>query len=128
MHHDAPPATPRETPPAQRLTELTVSLAADLDRGRWTPGPLERILVLRLLTAAAGDGRLTTDRLRETLWEGNLALTTVGGGRLARFLGALHDDSRCPAPERAPGRTAATELLERVARALPEGDVPCVAR
>ncbi|MYT69058.1 MULTISPECIES: hypothetical protein [unclassified Streptomyces] len=127
MHHDAPPLTPHDASPAERLTELTAALAADLDQGRWTPGPLERILVFRLLVATAGDGQLTSDRLRETLWEGNLALTTVGGGRLAQLLAELHDTSTRTAAEADAVRGAATVLLERVARDVPEGDLPCAA-
>ncbi|MFD8565688.1 hypothetical protein [Streptomyces sp. NPDC059639] len=128
MHHDAPPLDPQTPPPAQRLGELTATLAADLDRGRWTPGPLERILVFRLLVATAGDGQLTTDRLRDTLWEGNLALTTIGGGRLARLLAELHDTGNASAPEVDSVRRAATELLERVvAHGVSEGDASCVA-
>jgi hypothetical protein len=63
----------------ERLAELTAVLGADLDQGTWAPGPLERALAGRLLVACAGDGRFTPARLRETLWEGSLALTYAGG-------------------------------------------------
>ncbi|WP_320779350.1 hypothetical protein [Streptomyces sp. CRN 30] len=82
---------------AERLTASTAALAADLDGGRWVPGPLERTLASRLLLACAGDGQLTAVRLRDTLWEGSVALTYAGGGRLARLLAHAHEVAEEPA-------------------------------
>ncbi|MET7694446.1 hypothetical protein ABZT06_42035 [Streptomyces sp. NPDC005483] len=120
MSHDTvvPGAAPRRhTSAVERLAELTAVLGADLDQGRWAPGPLERALAGRLLMACAGDGQFTPVRLRETLWEGSVALTYAGGGRLTRLLSALHEVTAQPAPQ-ADGETssaAAEELLERIA-------------
>ncbi|MFC7825446.1 hypothetical protein [Streptomyces sp. NPDC057375] len=71
------------------LPELTASLARDLTTGAWLPGPLERRLARRLLDACAGDGALTADRLRAVLWEGDIALTHAGEGRLATLFAGL---------------------------------------
>ncbi|MFJ2241779.1 hypothetical protein [Streptomyces sp. NPDC087859] len=128
MSHDtvASGAAPQRRMPAmERLAELTAVLGADLDQGRWAPGPLERSLAGRLLMACAGDGQFTPVRLREVLWEGSVALTYVGGGRLAHFLAALHEVSAHPAPQAdrdtSPG--GAAELVERIAAGTPgQGD------
>ncbi|MER6165579.1 hypothetical protein [Streptomyces violaceorubidus] len=99
-----------------RLTALTADLAGDLDGGRWVPGPLERTLASRLLLACAGDGQLTPPRLRETLWEGSLALTYTGEGRLARLLTQSCEVAEEPVPEAESVLAEAVRLLERAAR------------
>ncbi|WP_338704210.1 hypothetical protein V2W30_40640 (plasmid) [Streptomyces sp. Q6] len=98
-----------------RLASLIADLGADLDQGVWVPGPLERTLAGRLLVACAGDGQFTPDRLRETLWEGNVALAYTAGGRLARLLTELHEVTAHSAPYavRHPVLPEATRLLER---------------
>jgi hypothetical protein len=127
MSHDtvALRAVPqRHTPAVERLAELTAVLGADLDQGRWAPGPLERALAGRLLVACAGDGQFTPARLRETLWEGSVALTHAGGGRLARLLAELHEVTAHPDPQadRDPAPAGAARLLERVAAGTPSQD------
>ncbi|SNX88367.1 hypothetical protein SAMN06272735_8811 [Streptomyces sp. TLI_55] len=127
MSHDtvAPRAVPhRHTSAAGRLAELTAVLGADLDQGHWAPGPLERALAGRLLVACAGDGQFTPVRLRETLWEGSVALTYAGGGRLTRLLSALHEEAAHPAPgdDRDHAAAGAARLLERVAAGIPSQD------
>lgn len=127
MSHDtvAPGAAPQQHIPAvERLAELTAALGADLE-GRWAPGPLERALAGRLLVACAGDGQFTPVRLREVLWEGSVALTYAGEGRLAHLLAALHEVSAQPAPQagRDTSSGGAAQLLERIAAGTPgQGD------
>lgn len=125
MSHDtaASGAAPqRHIPAVERLAELIAALGADLDQDRWTPGPLERALAGRLLVACAGDGQFTPVRLREILWEGSVALTYAGEGRLAHLLAALHEVSAQPAPQadRDTSSGGAAQLLERVAAGTPE--------
>ncbi|MGP4013878.1 hypothetical protein [Streptomyces sp. 4N124] len=100
----------------ERLTALTSALADDLDQGFWAPGSLERTLAARLLVACAGDGQFTSARLYETLWEGSVALTYAGGGRLARLLAHLHEVTTHPAPDAASALSDASRLLKRVAQ------------
>lgn len=122
MSHDAvaPLAVlERHTQAVERLTFLTAALAEDLDHGSWAPGPLERTLVSRLLVACAGDGQFTPVRLRETVWEGSVALTYAGGGRLARLLAQLCEVTTHPAPDAEHALSAASRLLERAARDVP---------
>ncbi|SEP07876.1 hypothetical protein [Actinacidiphila rubida] len=111
------PVPPRDltAPAAGRLTALTARLTADLDRGAWTPGTLERLLTTRLLVATAGDGQFTRERVRETLEEGSMALLHAGGGRLARLLGEVWDLAAGPGADGEAALTAVTPLLERVA-------------
>ncbi|MFJ7495096.1 hypothetical protein ACIQZB_28630 [Streptomyces sp. NPDC097727] len=111
----------RHTSAVRRLTHLTVALAEDLDQGLWAPGPLEQALASRLLVACAGDGQFTLARLRETIWEGSVALTYAGGGRLPRLLAQLCEVTERPAPEAGPALSAAQRLLERTARTAPAG-------
>ncbi|MEU3684632.1 hypothetical protein AB0E99_27430 [Streptomyces sp. NPDC030592] len=80
------------------IPELTASLARDLTTGAWLPGPLERRLARRLLDACAGDGALTADRLRAVLWEGDIALTHAGEGRLATLFAQLAASTAPPSP------------------------------
>ncbi|MEW2512956.1 hypothetical protein [Streptomyces sp. NPDC046870] len=125
MSHDAVAraAVPRpHTSAVERLGELTAALAEDLDGGRWAPGPLERTLASRLLVACAGDGQFTPARLRETLWEGSVALAYAGGGRLARLLARLSAVTTHPVPDAEPALSAGARLLERVAHGTPAGD------
>ncbi|MGW0812845.1 hypothetical protein ACWD00_06265 [Streptomyces viridiviolaceus] len=125
LHQDtaAPPAVLERDPSAvERLTTVTAALEEDLGQGAWCPGPLERALSSRLLVACAGDGQLTPVRLRETLWEGSVALTYAGGGRLARLLSGLCAVTEHPAPDDEPALAAALRLLERVARPVAAGD------
>ncbi|MEW2489898.1 hypothetical protein [Streptomyces sp. NPDC048411] len=126
MSHDAvAPLTllERHTPTVERLTFLTAALAEDLDRGDWAPGPLERTLTSRLLVACAGDGQFTPVRLRETLWEGSVALTYAGDGRLARLLAQLCEVTSHSAPDAEHALSAASRLLERAAQDVPgDGD------
>jgi hypothetical protein len=125
MSHDAVAsvAVLRHTSAVERLDELTAALAEDLDEGRWAPGALERTLASRLLVACAGDGQFTPARLRETLWEGSVALAYAGGGRLARLLAQLCAVTAHPAPDAEPELSAGARLLERVAQDVPaDGD------
>lgn len=125
MSHDAvaPAAVPRRnTSEVERLVELTAVLAEDLDEGRWAPAALERTLASRLLVACAGDGQFTPVRLRETLWEGSVALAYAGGGRLARLLAQLCAATAHPAPDAEPALSAGARLVERVAHGTPAGD------
>ncbi len=125
LHQDtaaSPAVLEPEPSAAERLTTMTAALAEDLGRGTWCPGPLERALSSRLLVACAGDGQLTPVRLRETLWEGSVALTHAGGGRLARLLAGLCAVTEHPAPDDEPALSAALRLLERVARPVDAGE------
>ncbi|MBE8478448.1 hypothetical protein [Streptomyces justiciae] len=127
MSHDtaAPCAAPERHPSAvERLASLTVGLGADLDQGAWAPGPLERTLAGRLLVACAGDGQFTPERVRETLWEGSVALAYTGGGRLARLLAELHEVTSHTAPYavRRSALSQAAHLLERTAAGVPGPD------
>ncbi|KMS67436.1 MULTISPECIES: hypothetical protein [Streptomyces] len=126
MSHDAVAPVAglrRHTSAVERLDELTGALAEDLDEGRWAPAALERTLASRLLVACAGDGQFTPARLRETLWEGSVALTYAGGGRLARLLAQLCAVTAHPAPHAEPALSAGARLLERVAQgASADGD------
>ncbi|WP_193783244.1 hypothetical protein [Streptomyces sp. E5N91] len=106
----------RDTSATERLTTATAALADDLARGAWLPGPLEQSLSSRLLVACAGDGQFTPVRLRETFWEGSVALTYAGGGRLARLLHGLYEVTEHPAADTEPALSAALRLLERIAR------------
>ncbi|MGV9935254.1 hypothetical protein ACWDY4_32530 [Streptomyces olivaceoviridis] len=127
MSHDAvAPVTAlrRHTSAVERLGELTAALAEDLDEGRWAPAALERTLASRLLVACAGDGQFTPARLRETLWEGSVALPYAGGGRLARLLAQLCTVTAQPTPDAGPALSAGARLLERVAQGAPAGDRP----
>ncbi|MEU6290914.1 hypothetical protein [Streptomyces sp. NPDC046988] len=101
----------------RRLVASSAALAGDLDGGRWVPGLLERTLASRLLLACAGDGQLTAARLRETLWEGSLALTYAGEGRLARLLAQSCEVAEAPAPNAESVLSEALRLLERTAGA-----------
>ncbi|WP_372346714.1 hypothetical protein [Streptomyces sp. KL116D] len=119
MSHEttAPHAVTDQYPEAvERLTALTAALAVDLDRGGWTPGPLERTLTARLLLACAGDGHLTPVRVRDTLSDGSVALTYVNEGRLARLLALLLEVTDRPVPDAAVAEADAARLLARVAR------------
>ncbi|MFI6876265.1 hypothetical protein ACIBL6_22820 [Streptomyces sp. NPDC050400] len=125
MSHEttAPHAVTDQHPEAvERLTALTAALAVDLDRGVWTPGPLERTLTARLLLACAGDGHLTPVRVRDTLNDGSVALTYVNEGRLARLLAQLLEvtdravPDAAPVPDAAAAEADAARLLARVAR------------
>ncbi|CAM5526120.1 MULTISPECIES: hypothetical protein [Streptomyces] len=127
MSHDAVApviALRRHTSAVERLDELTAALAEDLDEGRWAPAALERTLASRLLVACAGDGQFTPARLRETLWEGSVALPYAGGGRLARLLAQLCAVTAHPAPGAEPALSTGARLLERVAQDAPAGDRP----
>ena len=120
MSHDtAAPSTAVE-----RLASLTAALATDLDQGAWLPGPLERALAGRLLLACAGDGQFTPDRLRETLWEGSVALAHTGGGRLARLLAELYEvtTSSVPYAVQHSVLSEAVRLLERTTAGIPARD------
>jgi len=86
------------------------------------PGPLEQTFPYRLLLACAGDRQLTPARLRETLWEGSVALMCTGGGRPARLLAGSCEVAEATAPDAGPVLCAALWLLERTARAgSPDG-------
>ncbi|MFF7051763.1 hypothetical protein ACFY94_25730 [Streptomyces griseorubiginosus] len=102
--------------PHERLTALSTALTEDLDRGVWAPGPLERTLAARLLVACAGDGQFTPVRLREILWEGSVALTHAGGGRLARLLSELHEVTSHAGLDAGVELAGTARLLEQVAR------------
>ncbi|WP_346186524.1 hypothetical protein [Streptomyces osmaniensis] len=112
--------------PHERLTALSAALTQDLDRGAWAPGALERTLAARLLVACAGDGQFTPVRLREILWEGSLALTYAGGGRLAHLLADLHEATAHPVPGADAALAGAARLLERVARDAEHATHPAV--
>ncbi|MFF4763391.1 hypothetical protein [Streptomyces sp. NPDC001276] len=112
----------RHAPAVVRLTSLTSAFVEDLDRGRWTPGPLERTLAARLLLACAGDGQFTPTRVRETLLDGSVALTYAGEGRLARLLGRLLEVTTHPAPDADSALDDVARLLERAAREISADD------
>ncbi|PSM43255.1 hypothetical protein C6Y14_12055 [Streptomyces dioscori] len=118
MTHDAKtlPAPDRPTSAAKQLASLTAALTEDLDAGVWVPGPLERSLAARVLTACAGDGQITPVVLRETLWEGSLVLTYTADGRLARLLAQLVEVTSRTTADSGPSMSAASRLLERTAR------------
>ncbi|MFD6534594.1 hypothetical protein [Streptomyces sp. NPDC060184] len=125
MSHIPPsPVVVREpaTLAVERLTDLLDTLTADLDEGRWGPGPLERAMASRLLVACAEDGRVTSKRLRETAWEGSLTLTHAGGGRLSRLLARLDEVTTHAEPYAGPPLDAALRVLERVRGSEGTGD------
>ncbi|MER5433830.1 hypothetical protein [Streptomyces sp. NPDC002588] len=100
------------------LVKLTAALARELAAGAWCPGPLERSLARRLLTASAGDHELTADRVREVIREGAVAVFYVGEGRLAALLGQLAAVAEAPEAPEAGATDAgagARSLLERIA-------------
>lgn len=116
-HETAVPhaATDQQAPAVERLAALIPALADDLDRGVWSPGPLERLLAARLLLACAGDRQFTPVRVQETLRDGNVALTYAGEGRLAGLLALILEVTTHSAPEADPALADASRLLERVA-------------
>ncbi|MFF2732240.1 hypothetical protein ACFVS9_30570 [Streptomyces sp. NPDC058008] len=116
--HASPDLLERRPAAVPELAALTAALSEDLDQGAWVPGPLERVLASRLLVACAGDGQFTPARLRETIWEGSVALTYAGDGRLVRLLADLCAVSTHPVPEAEPVLSAAARLLERTARSV----------
>lgn len=69
--------------PVGRLAE---ELADDLAAGRWTPTRLDHHLARFLVTASAGDGQLTSERLRAALWEGGEPLLRQPDVRFASLL------------------------------------------
>lgn len=92
------------------------ALTQDLQDGTWIPGPLERTLAGRLLTACAGDGQLTRERVRATLEDGSIAITYAGGGRLAWLLAQLMDEAKEPVAVDLHASAAALSLLNQVAQ------------
>lgn len=116
------PSQPR-APAAESLAALTDTLARDLTAGTWRPGPLERRLARLLLVGAAGDGELTADRVRSVAWEGHVALTQVGEGRLARLFTQLLAVARDPEHGAGPSGDSARALLERLAEEGPDDRV-----
>ncbi|MGW0858928.1 hypothetical protein [Streptomyces sp. NPDC002690] len=106
----------------ERLTDLVETLTSDLDGGRWRPGPLERAMASRLLVAHAEDGRITSEHLRGTAWEGSLALTYAGGGRLSWLLAQLDEVTIHSTPYAGPALEAALRVLERAERSEGAGD------
>ncbi|MEV0844554.1 hypothetical protein AB0J21_01475 [Streptomyces sp. NPDC049954] len=111
------------TPAAEGLAALTDTLARDLAAGTWRPGPLERRLARLLLVGAAGDGELTADRVRAVAWEGHVALTQAGEGRLARLFTQLLAVAQDPESAAGPAGDTARALLERLAEEGPDARV-----
>ncbi|MEU0743846.1 hypothetical protein [Streptomyces sp. NPDC006134] len=74
---------------ADRARRRVAALLTDLRRGAWSPAPLEVRVAGLLSVSTAGDGLLTSLRVRAALWEGSLAMTRVGEGRFARALADL---------------------------------------
>ncbi|MEU8521231.1 hypothetical protein [Streptomyces sp. NBC_01216] len=84
----------------ERARGLLDDLMTDFRTGEWRPTTLESRVADMLLTSTAGDGLLTSRRIRVALWEGNLAMTHDNGGRLAQALADLVpvlDDPYCAA-------------------------------
>lgn len=77
------------TEPSGSVGALARELADDLTAGRWTPTHLDRRLARFLVTASAGDGRLTAERLRTALWEGGEPLLRQLDNRFASLLAHL---------------------------------------
>ncbi|MGW2273246.1 hypothetical protein [Streptomyces yangpuensis] len=82
-----PPAQSAE--PAAPVGELAQDLADDLAAGLWTPTRLDRHLARFLVTASAGDGQLTQQRLRAAFWEGGEPLVRQPDVRFASLLARL---------------------------------------
>ncbi|CAL9624894.1 hypothetical protein SUDANB58_05921 (plasmid) [Streptomyces sp. enrichment culture] len=113
----ARPATGSAPEPlaTDRARRRVAALLADLRHGAWSPTPLEVRVAALLSVSTAGDGVLTSLRVRAALWEGSLAMTRAGGGRFARALAGLVpvlDDPRLAAPD---VLDAAGELVDAVA-------------
>ncbi|MEU3776076.1 hypothetical protein AB0F11_23240 [Streptomyces sp. NPDC032472] len=68
---------------------LAGHLSDDLSAGRWTPTGLDRRLARFLLTASAGDGQLTAERLRAVLQEGGEPFLHQPDNRFAALLARL---------------------------------------
>ncbi|MFG3410031.1 hypothetical protein [Streptomyces sp. NPDC048142] len=77
------------TEPAASVGALARDLADDLTAGRWTPTQLDRHLARFLVTASAGDGQLTAERLRTALWEGGEPWLRQPDSRFASLLARL---------------------------------------
>ncbi|MFF8868460.1 hypothetical protein ACF08B_41330 [Streptomyces sp. NPDC015139] len=115
----APPGTGLLLEPAAtvRARSGVEELLADLATGGWRPTPLEVRVAALLLTSTAGDGQLTSRRIRAALWEGAVTLVHDNGGRFAQALAGLVpvlDDPQLTAPG-LPG--TAGELVAAVAAA-----------
>ncbi|MEU5219831.1 hypothetical protein AB0G79_27090 [Streptomyces sp. NPDC020807] len=89
---------------------LAADLSVDLTAGRWTPTHLDRRLAQLLVTASAGDGQLTPERLRTALWEGGEPFLRQPDNRFAQLL--THLTGTPPAPR----DTTVPTLLHRLAR------------
>ncbi|MFJ9810771.1 hypothetical protein ACIRTB_21340 [Streptomyces sp. NPDC101158] len=77
---------PDATDRARRGVE---ELMADFRTGSWVPTPLEARVAELLLTSTAGDGLLTSPRVRAAVGEGNITMTYENDGRFARVLSDL---------------------------------------
>ncbi|MGW1296339.1 hypothetical protein [Streptomyces sp. NPDC002533] len=73
----------------ERARRGVEELMADFRTGAWRPSALESRVAQLLLVAAAGDGMLTSRRVRDAMWEGNLAMTHENGARFAQVLADL---------------------------------------
>ncbi len=97
------------TEPVASVGALAGYLSDDLAAGRWTPTDLDRRLARFLVTASAGDGQLTPERLRVVLREGGEPFLHQPDNRFAALLARLIE----PAP--VPDREAVHALLHRLA-------------
>ncbi|MFB7513068.1 hypothetical protein [Streptomyces sp. NPDC056144] len=102
--------SPTPTPAHATPTGMAKDLSVDLTAGRWTPTRLDRRLALLLVTASAGDGQLTPERLRTVLWEGGEPFLRQPDNRFALLL--THLTAEAPAPQ----DTTIHTLLHRLAR------------
>ena len=72
-----------------RVRDSVDALLSDLRSGGWRPTPLEVRVAELLLVSVAGDGLLTSRRVRGALWEGAVTMVQDNGGRFARTLAGL---------------------------------------
>ncbi|WP_432171997.1 hypothetical protein [Streptomyces sp. 1222.5] len=108
---------PLEPAATARVRDSVDDLLSDLRSGGWRPTPLEVRVAELLLVSAAGDGLLTSRRVRGALWEGAVTMVQDNGGRFARTLAGLVpvlDDPQLTAPGIP---EAAGELVAAVAAA-----------
>lgn len=82
--------------PASSVGGLARDLSDALTAGRWTPTHLDRSLAQFLVTASAGDGQFTQERLRTVLWEGGEPFLRQPDNRFASLLAQLTGTASIP--------------------------------